>query len=121
MRTQTAFSWSTDRGWRGIVAGLLLIAFTLQSYVTQTHIHTGSPAAISKVLTGSHGKMPVDNSPMDCPFCQAVAHDGPFFLPSAPILLLSAIWVEMAAPFFGTGAKSDLPAHNWQSRAPPHH
>lgn len=109
------------RGWRVIVASLLLIAFTLQSYITQTHIHSVSPAAISKTLAGSHGKAPVDDSPMDCPFCQAVAHDGPFFLPGAPVLLLSAIWVELGAPFFSARVNAVVPAHNWQSRAPPHH
>ena len=81
-------------GWRFIV-GLILIAFTLQSYITQTHIHNAAPAAITKIVNHSHGKAPADDNPMDCPFCQAVAHDGPFFLPAIPLLILSIEFVDM--------------------------
>src|SRR5579872_6259130 len=85
------------RAWR-VIACLLLITFTLQSYITQTHIHSTSTVAIAKTLPGSHGNAPVDDGPLDCPFCQAVAHDGPFFLPAIPFLLLSVIGVELATP-----------------------
>ncbi len=118
--TGAMFGWNTGLSWR-FVACFLLIAFTLQSYITQTHIHNGTPAAISKIVTGSHGKAPVDDNPMDCPFCQAVAHNGPFFLPAAPLLLLSAVWTELAAPSLRMRVTADAAAHNWQSRAPPHH
>ena len=120
MKASVALGRPRGRGWR-IIATLLLFAFTLQSYITQTHIHTASPAVISRILTGSHDQAPVDGNPMDCPFCQAVAHDGPFFLPAAPILLLSAIWVILAPSFLSERTDAVASAHAWQSRAPPHH
>lgn len=116
----TAILLGWKRAWR-VIACLLLISFTLQSYITQTHIHSTSTAAIAKILVGSHDKTPIDDGPLDCPFCQAVAHDGPFFLPAMPLLLLSVMGVELATPLFGARENAAVPAHNWQSRAPPRH
>ena len=120
MKASAAMGRARGRGWR-VIATLLLLAFTLQSYITQTHIHTPTLAAASRTLSGSHDQAPADGSPMDCPFCQAVAHDGPFFLPSAPILLLSAIWVAWTPYFLSVRPEAGAPAHGWQSRVPPHH
>lgn len=116
----TAILLDWKRAWR-VIACLLLISFTLQSYITQTHIHSTSTAAIAKILVGSHDKAPIDDGPLDCPFCQAVAHDGPFFLPATALLLLAVMGVELAAPPFGARKNAYVPAHNWQSRAPPRH
>jgi hypothetical protein len=107
-------------GWRLIVC-LVLIAFTLQSFVTQSHIHNRASAAATKVLTHSPSKAPLDDNPLDCPFCQAVAHDGPFFLPAAPLLALSVAYIELCATTFRFHNFWDAPAYIWQSRAPPHH
>jgi hypothetical protein len=107
-------------GWR-LIAALVLLAFTVQSYVAQTHFHdvglTGAP--VSQNL--GHGKAPVDDNPLNCPFCQAVAHAGAIFLPSAPLLFLSTQWVEMATSHLLLRSGTDAAAHNWQSRAPPLH
>jgi hypothetical protein len=47
-----------NRGWRFAI-WLVLAAFTLQAYVTQTHIHDAAPAAITKsVSDAGHGKSP---------------------------------------------------------------
>ena len=107
-------------GWR-FIACLILISFTLQSYITQTHIHNVAPAVIAKTVSHAPGKAPVDDNPMDCPFCQAVAHDGMFFIPTSPLLFLSAVWIEMTALDLWLAASSGERAHNWQSRAPPLH
>jgi hypothetical protein len=108
-------------GWR-LIAVLVMLAFTFQSYVAQTHIHETAPAASAALIKNlGHSKSPVDNSPLDCPFCQAVAHDGLFFTPGAPILFLVTQWVEMAAPHFVIADHSADANHNWRSRAPPTH
>ncbi len=103
---------------------ILALAFALQSFVTQTHIHGLGPApsapGIAKLVKGpASNPSPLDTSDNACAFCQAIAHSGAFFAPAAPVLLL---------PFVAT-APSFLPAvvaisgntlaHNWQSRAPP--
>ena len=107
-------------GWR-FIACLILISFTLQSYITQTHIHNVAPAAIAKTVSHAPSNAPIDDNPMDCPFCQAVAHDGPFFLPTVPLLILSIEFVELAAPALRSHRGAPASAHIWQSRAPPHH
>ena len=107
-------------GWR-LIACLILITFSLQSYITQTHIHSATSAAIVKLFNHSPGKAPLDDNPVDCPFCQAVAHDGPFHLPTLPLLILSVTFVELAAPQLRLLRLSEAFAHIWQSRAPPHH
>ena len=120
MKAGAALVKGRRSGWQWI-ACLVLIAFTLQSYITQTHIHAATPAAITKIFTHSHGKAPLDDSPVDCPFCQAVAHDGPFHLPTVPLLILSIAFVELAPLAHRLRHPSDAFAHIWQSRAPPHH
>jgi hypothetical protein len=107
-----------EHGWRFAI-WLVLAAFTLQSYVVQTHIHDAAPAAITKAFTNTgNGKSPVDNSPMDCPFCQA-ALAGAFALPATPLLVLSAVGILLAAPDHPAPASYDAAAHIWRSRAPP--
>ena len=120
MQAGAALTGKMPSGWR-LIACLILITFTLQSYITQTHIHNVTPPAVAKILTHSHGKAPLDDGPMDCPFCQAVAHNGPFFLPTLLVLGLSIEFVELAAPAFRFHRSSEGLAHIWQSRAPPRH
>ena len=103
-----------------LVAALLLIAFGFQSYVAQTHIHdmaAKSPAAM--VQHTDHNRAPVQNSPLDCSFCQMLTHAGSILMPDAALLLPASQWIMMAAPYYllaGTGAAAN---HYWQSRAPP--
>jgi hypothetical protein len=105
-----------------LIAALVMLAFTFQSYVAQTHIHeNATPASAALIKDLGHNKSPVDNSPLDCPFCQAVAHAGGFFLPVIPLVLLCAQWVKMQAPHFASRDSSIVAAHSWQSRAPPRH
>jgi hypothetical protein len=103
---------------------MLMFAFLLQSCITQIHIHGASQAAtgstIVKVVSQppAGGKTTGDN-PADCPFCQAIVHAGAFFAPAPPLLLLPAWQVENVAPIVSASVTAVLPAHNWQSRAPP--
>jgi hypothetical protein len=109
------------------VAWVLLLAFTLQSFVTQTHIHAApqmaADVATAKALAGApaHGKAPVENGTADCPLCQAIVHAGAFFAPVAPLLPLP-VWIEQVAQVVAAYAAVPMPAtRSWQSRAPPHH
>lgn len=112
----------TRRGlaWRAI-SWILLVAFALQSYATQTHIHAtphaGEAFTIQKVT--ATGTAPLENRAVDCPFCQAIVHSGMFFSPTPPILLLPAwaVHAVLVRPAFAL--RSSATAHSWQSRAPP--
>jgi hypothetical protein len=119
MKTVATGTAGTKKGWRFAV-WLTLAAFLLQSYVVQTHIHDTTPAAISKAFTTTdHGKLPVDNSPLDCPFCQATLSGAFALSPVVPLLLLSLFGIFFAAPDHSAAASFDTVAHIWRSRAPP--
>jgi hypothetical protein len=103
---------------------VLALAFTLQSFVTQTHIHGSGTTAfepgIVKVLKGpAPTQSPFDSSDNACAFCQAIAHSGAFFAPAAPILLPPATWTLPALLSAVVSVTGNSLAHSWQSRAPP--
>jgi hypothetical protein len=102
-------------GWR-LIAILLALAFAFQSYVAQTHIH---PTIFVASAKDQGNKSPVDNSPLTCPFCQAIAHEGLFYLPQAMLLFLEPQWVEAAKSHFALPSDRAAPDHSWRSRAPP--
>jgi hypothetical protein len=99
------------------------LAFVLQSFIAQTHIHT-SPQGLGDIvksvttLSHSQGKKPADDNARDCPFCQAVVHAGAFVAPTPPLLVLPGL-SEAISQAVKLGAVISLAAHNWQSRAPP--
>lgn len=103
---------------------LLALSFTLQAFVTQTHIHIGSNAVTAGVVMekSAPGKTsPLDNETTHCLFCQELLHSGQFVTPSAAALVLptefvSIVPIRIAVPLF-VGA---IP-HGWQGRAPPRH
>lgn len=117
---------TTGSGFRAIT-WLVLLAFALQSFITQTHIHGAFGSAgdtqIVKTLTGApshNNKAPAENQ-ADCPFCQAITHAGAFFTPSAPALILPVTLTTTFAPTFAARVIGAFSSHPWQSRAPPRH
>lgn len=115
------------RGWftRRHIACLILLAFTAQSYITQTHIHGWAQATPASATAGvlnaapPDHKVPLDQSHPDCPFCQAVAHAGVFAAPAPLVWIVPAIWFATDALAATTRPAGHTFAHIWQSRAPP--
>ena len=126
MRTgATRVLTSGQSGWRALT-WVLVLAFGLQSYITQTHIHGAAslfdaPVAIGKIF----GKAPAPATPgdrddgSDCPLCQAIVHAGAFFAPVAITLFLPVSWIEPFVHVPVAGLSSGGTAYHWQSRAPP--
>jgi DUF2946 family protein len=105
---------------RRFVVFVAVFAFALQSFIAQTHIHAESLAGVVKIAgTSTSGKLPVDHSQADCPFCQAVTHVGSVVATAPPVLRLPYSWIETAALVVTAVAISPSTAHDWQSRAPP--
>ena len=110
------------------VTWIVLLAFALQSYITQTHVHhassTADRAPIVKIVgqAASHGAAPRGDGTADCPFCQAMVVAGAFFTPTAPILSPLVGWAETETlrPIFGVLAVTTA-SFSWRSRAPPQH
>jgi hypothetical protein len=104
--------------WRAAV-WILLLSFTLQSFITQTHIHTPTQNVSAAKSVLGHGGIPTDREPSNCPFCQAMASAGVFFTPAAPALFLPITWAEVAPPATQVSFEHRAITHGWQSRAPP--
>jgi hypothetical protein len=115
----TAKVWRKTQQFQRLMACLVLLAFVFQSYALQTHIHAGAthPAISSRVPAS--GKGPVSNSPMECPLCQALAHDGIFLEPAAVLALFFGAGWFVAVPKPHAAHSPGTAMHAWQSRAPP--
>jgi len=114
----------------------MLVAFALQSYVTQTHIHfdghavTGGlgftsefaksiPAKASLPAHGDHDKYPPAEDPANCPICQEMVSVGHFVMPAAVPVLLPALPVSIIHIVTVQSVRLFAPSHIWQGRAPP--
>jgi hypothetical protein len=123
--TQFAGIRRGNPGWRSVAGIILLLAFTLQSFVTQIHMHGTlqeiGGGGFANVIAKAPGRSnsPIENGTVDCPLCQAVAQAGAFFAPAAPLVFLPAASAECAIPFVMLGALDNAVAHYWCSRAPP--
>jgi hypothetical protein len=99
-----------------------LIAFALQSYVTQTHFHHPAAHQIASVSSGvanAQAPTPPDEETA-CPLCHAVAAAGVFIDP-APSAIKAPTLQALAGPRPPVIAGVVLAAASfaWRSRAPP--
>ena len=105
------------------ITWIVLLAFMLQSFITQTHIHVafGDQMALAATVTNApaHKNAPAENGSAECPFCQAIVHAAAFYAPAAPGLVLPISRAKTAVPFFIVAAIGRVSSHLWQSRAPP--
>lgn len=101
-----------------------LLAFFLQSFAVQSHIHPlDKPASVAAAINNIPAPIkkidPVDLG--SCRLCQELIHAGAFVAPSAfavPASQSAAAIVFAALPLL---AGMLAPAFAWQSRAPPQH
>lgn len=112
---------------RVIISLLVMLAFGLQSYITQTHIHLKPDtfSSYSKLAQTSgkenpSDKFPANGDPANCPICQEIAHTGQFVTPSAAVLLLPTATVSIVALATEIVVVPLRASHTWRSRAPPH-
>jgi len=104
---------------RLVVTWMVLFAFTLQSYVTQTHLHRAPVVELVGKIS-AHGVSPAGDEAIACPFCQAIAAAGAFFSPAAIALGPLVVQPEAAAPPPIVVGLAIAPAgFSWRSRAPP--
>jgi hypothetical protein len=109
---------------RRFVMFVAVLAFALQSYIAQTHIHDAWQAAggivrLAVPQSAQPGGAPLDHGRADCPFCQAVTHLGAALASPALPLILPFAWIETTAIVFTARSDSLSAAHHWKSRAPP--
>lgn len=103
-----------------------LLAFALQGYLTQTHIHvqgTGTAAEFKLAgqadPAGTPGKAPAKDDSSNCPICQSVIHAGSFVTPSQVALYLPTLAIGIVALVVESVKATNAASHSWQGRAPP--
>ena len=117
---------------------LTLAAFTVQSFLTQTHIHL--PRTYEAVLTGiapaeqsvhptagkvslhalarKGGGTPFDD-PDKCPLCQEYLYAGNYVPPAVVVLYVPTANVSEIAPKPSIVVRAWVVSHSWHGRAPP--
>lgn len=133
-RTATRTNVSPAPGFaRWAITLFVFLAFSFQSYVTQTHIHFAHEAAVNifapieksapatKAAPGKHNpdKYPPADDPANCPICQEVMHTGAFVMPDFVALLLPSQPVSIVPAVITLPAIIKTISHGWQGRAPP--
>jgi hypothetical protein len=123
---------------RAILLLFTLVIFTLESYVTQTHVHfdpsrpdvyenvAASAAAfvksgISDQSAQAKHERKLPEGPDNCPICQQILHNGSFVTPSAIASLPPALAVSIVAVVIDSAIALRPVSHNWRGRAPPRH
>jgi hypothetical protein len=113
---------------RLLITGFMLLAFLLQSYATQTHIHSlpdmaaKSGAAQTAPTSGQTGhdkkNSPTDDNPDNCPLCQLL-YGGQYVAPDTLVFFLPMVAVSTIEIALGVTPHYDTVSHSWRGRAPP--
>lgn len=118
------FIWQQPAGRLAIVA-FMFLAFLLQGYATQTHIHIEKSAVSSTQLKSggapAHDNYPGNDDPANCPICQQIMQAGQFVAPAWLMPLLVLMTVSIIAIVEVVRPRYDAVSHNWRSRGPPQH
>jgi hypothetical protein len=98
-----------------------LVAFTLQAFLVQTHLHTlpfqAHPAPGIAVTAPDHSKAPIDID--KCFLCQEYLHGGVYLSPAAAAVLPQTAVVSLLPLTVEAVLASRPLSHNWMGRAPP--
>jgi len=114
--------------WRRLLLALTLLAFGLQSYVTQTHIHfepriaalfDGGAKAASAGKHQDRDRYPANEDPANCPLCQEMLYAGHYVAPTAIALWLPTLSISTIAIVVRAPSHFDAVSHIWHGRAPP--
>ena len=113
----------TRKGWVAVLLTVLL-AFTWQSFVTQTHERfdraaysaaTGVKAAGPHSQSGQSPANPADT----CPICREIAQAGHYLLPASIVVHTPETIAHWDSSTSSLALTLHLRSHAWQSRAPP--
>lgn len=133
---QMTFQRRSASSWKRLVVTFVaLLAFVVQSFVTQTHIHVPGESYRFAALSGlqglaadtklkasqqrdRHGIPPKDDS-ANCPLCQQINVAGAFVASPATLLHLPSELGSAEASKQVVAVAVSRTSHNWQGRAPP--
>lgn len=103
---------------RALIALMMLVIFSTQTYLIQTHIHARATSTATQIVTSPTGsKAPLDADL--CPLCQEAAHSGAYILPGVAALVTATITYSLVPLTQGPRVFARIISHTWQGRAPP--
>ncbi len=109
------------RGLRSLLNLAVLLTFTLQAFLVQTHIHN-LPASLLPVGGVSASAPDTSKAPFDadkCFLCQEYVHGGVYLTPAAAAVLPPSAVISLM-PLATVAVLAARPqSHNWMGRAPP--
>jgi hypothetical protein len=105
---------------RRLITLFALLAFFIQSFALQTHIHS-VPLASATTVAHTPAPAPLKNQdPVDqCRLCQELVHSGVYVSPSVTVIATSLNIVAAIFAALPSFAADPVRAFSWQSRAPP--
>ena len=108
------------RQWLTLAA---LLAFFLQTFFVQTHIHGLAEPAARTVTYKSSIPAPIRSQDINdqCRLCQELVHAGNFITPSALVLPASQAFVLAVVSTLALATPAPATGFAWRSRAPPRH
>jgi predicted metal-binding membrane protein len=109
----------TPRALRLAVTVATLLAFLLQAFAVQTHIHGASTPTLTLDKTAGHDKAPAGDDESACQMCQALLHAGAYLVPVAAQLHVAHVETVAALAAAEAPLIAPFAAHGWNSRAPP--
>jgi len=111
---------------RRLVTTFALLAFVLQGFATQTHIHylaqgtsAQTTALANAVSNRDHNPRAPSDDPLHCAFCQEFLLAGAFVAPAA---IATPVPTEITTPVHAVEtsfAMAEGRSHAWTSRGPP--
>jgi hypothetical protein len=100
----------------------MLLAFLLQSYATQAHIHFLSEVSAAAKITAADTPVkkntPSNDNPDNCPLCQQL-YGGQYVAPNALVFFLPMVAISTIEIALGVAPHYDAVSHSWRGRAPP--
>ena len=106
---------------RRLVMLFALLAFVLQAYLVQTHIH-GQSVALAR---GTHISAPAQPAPSDpltpanCALCQEILHSGAAITPDMASVAPLLNWTALVPAVVQLPSAHLARQTGWHSRAPP--
>ena len=100
----------------------VLVAFAVQGFAVQTHIHGDPLSALARITHFSGPPQPVTQDPYDpanCPLCQEMSYAGFYVTPAAASFIVILNAVAFTPAFALSPHAASERQHSWQSRAPP--
>lgn len=114
-----ALKASVGKRW---VTALALLAFLLQGFAVQTHIHAPlQPLAANTASLPEPTPLKAQDPIDQCRLCQEVAHASIFVAPSASAVAASLTFIVAAFAAVPDFTPRFATAFSWRSRAPPRH